>query len=84
MEFKKFLKMWLDTSDGAIVKMSKYKHENEEEYSKYRQRVKQTEDYYYKNRSRSLQEGKPFPELTEKNYFDYEKYAESSNALLGK
>ena len=84
MEFKDFIKMWLDTSDGSLTKMSKYKRENEAEYQKYRARAKATEDFYRKNRSRSLQEGKVCPELTEKNFFEFDKSAQALNALTGR
>ena len=84
MEFNKFVKMWLDTSEGSLSRMSKYKHENEQEYQEYRARVKATEEFYRQNRSRSLKEGKAYPELTEKNFFEFDKSAQALNALTGR
>lgn len=85
MEFKSFLKHYLTPKDGqSLQALSQFKHENEERYQLFRNRVLRTEEFYQKQQNRAVSEGHTIAPLTVENYKDFEKSKDAMDALLGK
>lgn len=84
MKFNEFLKHYLTPQDGSLIALSQFKHNNELDYAKYRDRAQRVESFYQRDASRSLSNGHVSQPLTAENFAKYEGMAESMDKICGK
>lgn len=84
MTFQEYLKTYMGADPSKLVKISKFKRENEELYAEYRARVKRVEEYYGRNRNNCVGAGVASEQLTEKNFDKYEKDLIAIDKLLNR